>query len=129
MSLDLSLVKVGDEYSRQDLARLWGYKSFHALARGVVTPAGDDKIVLFVTRDKQESAEQYSDSLIGSTLYWEGPTDHFAEQRMVGATHSGDQIHVFYRDRHHANFTYLGQASVQTSTLRVNVPSSFTFTF
>ena len=129
MSVDLSLTKVGSEYSRQDLAHLWGYKSFHALARGVVTPVGDDKIILFVTRDKQESAEQYNDSMIGSMMNWEGPTDHFAEQRMIDATRSGDEIHVFYRDRHHTDFTYLGRASVQTTTLRIDTPSSFTFNF
>jgi putative restriction endonuclease len=129
MPVDSSLVKMGTEYSRHELARLWGYKSFHALARGVVTPAGDSKIILFVTKHKQESAEQYRNELNGSELKWEGPTDHFAEQRMLDAKHGEDQIHVFYRERHHTDFTYLGQASVGDTTIRVDAPSSFTLNF
>ena len=31
---------------------MWGYASFHAIARGVVTPKDDNKIVLFVTEEK-----------------------------------------------------------------------------
>lgn len=127
MSIQFSSIRNGSDYSRQYLAQLWNYSSFNAIARGVVTPRGDNKIVLFVTKNKQESAEQYRNDLIGSKLSWEGPTDHFAEQRMMNAGPGGDQIHVFYRERHHMDFTYLGEARVSNSTLRTDAPSSFTF--
>jgi hypothetical protein len=73
MPVTFSEIKVGESYSRNTLAVLWGYSSFHAIARGVVTPKADNKILLFVTENKQESAEQYSDQLRGGMLDWEAP--------------------------------------------------------
>ena len=119
--------KLGGSYSRHDLARLWGYTSFHALARGVVTPRGDNKIVLFVTADKQRSAEQYQDELMEDRLHWEGPTDHFAEDRMLSAKTSGDEIHLFFRERHHSDFVYCGQLEVLKCERRTSRPSQFVF--
>ena len=57
--------------------RPMGYTGYQALARGVVTSRGDNRIILFVTEDKQAFQEQYEDRLSGDTLQWEGPTDHF----------------------------------------------------
>jgi hypothetical protein len=96
MPVTFASINKGLTYSRHELAALWGYASFHALARGVVTPRDDNKIVLFVTEEKQSSAEQYADRLVGGALEWEGPTDHFAEDRMLKATSTGDQIHLFH---------------------------------
>lgn len=120
-------ITVGDTYSRHDLARIWGYSSFHAIARGVVTPADDRKIILFVTEKKQNSAEQYSDKLAGDVLEWEGPTDHFAESRMVNASRTGEQIHLFYRTRHHTDFIYAGTLRVIDKQLLTDAPSRFIF--
>jgi hypothetical protein len=117
----------GHKYSRPELAELWGYASFHAFARGVVTPRGTNKIILFVTEEKQPFQEQYQDRLQDRTLSWEGPTDHFAEQRMIDASASSDEIHLFHRDRHHTKFTYIGQLSVQSHQLLSGRPSSFVF--
>ena len=77
-------IKVGSAYSRGDLVRLWGYAGVEAISRGVVTPRDDNKIVLFVTLDKDADAEQYEDELVGSVLLWEGPNDHYAEDRPDG---------------------------------------------
>ena len=129
MIIDFSQIKPWSSYSRNDLAQVWGYKGYQAIARGVVTPSGDRKIILFVTDEKQESAEQYSNELKGSILSWEGPTDHFAETRMLDARKSGDEIHAFYRARHHSDFTYLGLAELRGSTIRTGKPSSFVFEF
>jgi hypothetical protein len=115
----------GGTYSRPQLAEMWGYSGYQALARGVVTPRDDNKIILFVTFDKPEYIEQYKDQLIGGTLSWEGPTDHFAEDRMIRAQRAGDQIHVFWRDRHHSDFVYEGQFAVVDYTLNANKPSKF----
>ncbi len=78
-------------------------------ARGVVTPRDDNKIILFVTHEKPTHFEQYEDQLTGDTPHWEGPTDHFAEDRMLAAGQSGDEMHLFYRDRHGGDFRYQGQ--------------------
>ena len=112
MKLSFAKVRRGAHYSRLQLASLWGYASYHAIARGVVTPRSDNKIVLFVTESKQRSAEQYQDRLRGNVLLWEGPRDGFAEERMRNASMTGDEIHVFYREKHHSDFAYLGEASV-----------------
>jgi hypothetical protein len=125
MPISFAQIKSGQTYSRQTLASLWGYTSFHAIARGVVTPSNDDKIVLFVTEEKQEAAEQYADHLTGNVLEWEGPTDHFAEDRMLGAATSGDEIHLFHRSIHHTDFTYLGQVAVIEAKTRIDGPSRF----
>jgi hypothetical protein len=113
--------------SRNTLADLWGYSSFHAIARGVVTPRHDNKIILFVTEEKQSTAEQYKDKLSGDILEWEGPNDHFAEDRMTRAKEAGEEIHLFYRQRHHNDFIYLGRGEVIAYRPRSREPSHFSF--
>lgn len=125
MVVSLDRIKRGRRYSRPELAELWGYASYHALARGVVTPQGDNKIILFVTRDKPDYIEQYRDELVGDILRWEGPTDHFAEERMINHVDHGDEIHVFYRERHHTDFTYEGEFEVVEFELFGDRPSRF----
>ena len=127
--MPISFAKITREafYSRQTLAELWGYASFHAIARGVVTPRDDNKIILFVTEDKQSSAEPYDDRLLGDVLEWEGPTDHFAEDRMLNAEAIGEEIHLFHRDRHHSDFTYCGRLKVTSHVRRTDQPSHFKF--
>jgi len=127
MPISFAKITKGATYSRQTLAELWGYTSFHAIARGVVTPRNDNKIVLFVTEEKQSSAEQYADRLSGNTLEWEGPTDHFAEDRMLNSATNGEEIHLFHRDRHHTDFTYSGRLKVLSHTPHRNRPSHFKF--
>ena len=91
-----------------------------------MTPKDDNKIILFVTFDKQEQNEQYKDELIGGILLWEGPTDHFAENRIVNSKQFGDEIHLFYRERHHSDFIYEGKFTVSQYVLNSNQPSKFT---
>lgn len=123
MPISFSKITKGSSYSRQTLAELWGYTSF-----GVVTPRNDNKIVLFVTEEKQSSAEHYADCLSGNTLEWEGPTDHFAEDRMLNAEAHGEEIHLFHRERHHSDFVYCGRLKVLSHALHGNRPSHFKFT-
>lgn len=125
MSISFAKITKGAIYSRRALAELWGYTSFNALARGVVTPRDDNKIILFVTEQKQSSAAQYADRLSGNVLEWEGPHDHFAEERMLKAEVNGEEIHLFHRERHHSDFTYLGRLKVLSYTLHGDRPSHF----
>lgn len=127
MRVSFDQVVVGGTYSRKELAELWGYASMHAIARGVVTPKDDNKIILFVTHEKQAGSEQYEDELSGRELRWEGPTDHFAEDRMLAAAQVGDEIHLFYRERHHTNFVYHGKLDVVRHERHSNRPSRFVF--
>lgn len=117
----------GQGYSRPELAKLWGYRSFHAIARGVVTPKGSNKIVLFVTEKKQTSQEQYEDRLLDGHLNWEGPTDHFAEDRITQAAMNGDEIHLLHRPEHHQPFVYFGPIRLTSYKLHTDKPSRFVF--
>lgn len=127
MQVSFDQIVVGETYSRKELAELWGYSSTNAIARGVVTPKDDNKIILFVTHEKQAGSEQYEDELSGQELRWEGPTDHFAEDRMLAATQVGDEIHLFYRERHHTDFVYYGELDVVQHERHSNRPSKFVF--
>lgn len=127
MPVSFDLIKIGEEYSRNFLAEVWGYAAYQALARGVVTPKGDSKIILFVTAEKQDSLEQYKDKLIGEYLHWEGPNDHFAEHRMIYARSLSQEIHLFYRAIHHSKFIYFGEVQVVDVEVETKKPSRFVF--
>lgn len=127
MAVSFAEIKVGSWWSRNALAQLWGYQSFHAIARGVVTPIRDNKIILFVTEEKQATATNYQDVLREDILEWEGPNDHFAEERMLSARERGEEIHLFHRQRHHADFEYRGQLSLMQSQPKSLQPSKFVF--
>jgi putative restriction endonuclease len=127
MNVSFDRIAVGNAYDRQELADLWGCAGTEALQRGVVTPRGDNKIILFVTENKHPDATQYRDRLVGNTLEWEGPNDHFAEDRMIGAPNSQDEIHVFYRTNPNEKFTYLGLLEIVNVDRQTDAPSRFTF--
>lgn len=127
MTVSFSQIPIGSTWSRPALADFWGYKAFQALARGVVTPAGDNKIILFVTEEKQGSATNYRDILREDILEWEGPNDHFAEKRMLVAKANGEEIHLFHRPRHHMDFEYRGELEILSTTIAAEAPSRFIF--
>jgi putative restriction endonuclease len=122
--VDFSDITLGHEYDRPTLARMWGYESFNALGRGVVTPKGSGKIILFITKEKQESLTQYEDHIEQDILFWEGEKEHRSDGRIVEGK---DPIHVFYRERHHSSFAYYGLAKVLGYKLFKDQPSKFTF--
>lgn len=127
MPVSFADIPVGSFWSRPDLAALWGYKAYQALARGVVTPTGDNKLILFVTEEKQTSATNYRDVLSEDILQWEGPNDHFAEERMITAKERGETIHLFHRQRHHMDFEYRGELGILSTKCKTNKPSKFVF--
>jgi hypothetical protein len=117
----------GSVWEREQLAARWGYRTFHALARGVFTPAGDKKIILFVTAVQQEGLTQYANQLQGRVLHWEGERNHANDTRIAQSPDKGDEVHVFYREQHHAPFTYHGKAVVTSFELFTDKPSKFEF--
>ena len=127
MPVSFDKLNVGSAYSRNDLAMLWGYAGTEAISRGVVTPREDNKIILFVTLDKRPDDEQYQDELVGSVLLWDGPNDHFAEDRMLSHRQNGDEVHLFYRQQHRDDFTYAGYLVLYCCQRFTDRPSRFVF--
>lgn len=127
MPVDFNALTMGAQYERPQLAELWGYKSHHAISRGVVTPTGTRFVILFVTKDKQEALTQYRDFLEGDILHWEGEERHGSDDRITSSALNKDEIHLFYRERHHSPFTYLGIIELVDHEIRSNDPSRFSF--
>lgn len=129
MRLSFDRIKKGVLYSREELAKLWGYRGYQALARGLMTPQGDNKVILFITEGdrQQQTPQRYSNHFDGHTLQIEGPEDHFAEDRVLKASVSGDEIHLFHREKHLGDFTYHGLLRLVASKRLTDKPSKFTF--
>ena len=127
MHVSFQALQFGQSYERPFLAKLWGYQSFHAISKGVVTPINTKHIILFVTKEKQQALPQYNDYIDGNILFWEGEEKHSSDQRILEANENHDQIHLFYRDTHHFPFIYFGRITLTDFQLRENVPSEFAF--
>lgn len=127
MPVSFDILTVGQEYDRPTLADLWGYQGFQAIAKGVVTPRNTPFIILFITKEKQSFLTQYQDSFEDGILEIEGETSHMADTRIVEAKSNDDEIHLFYRDRHHSPFVYQGQVFLTDHTIYADKPSLFRF--
>lgn len=120
-------IEIGRKYTRPELAAKWGYAGYQALARGVVTPARQNLIILFVTRLKQEGVQQYNDYLSGDHLHWEGEDGHGTDDRIERVSASGEAIHLFYREIHHSPFEYKGTLALTSAHRETDKPSRFVF--
>lgn len=127
MSVNFKNITIGQRYERPELAKIWGYKSFNAISRGVVTPKNTNLIILFVTKEKQDALTQYNDHIVGDILYWEGEERHGSDRRVTEAIKNGDEIHLFFRQRHHSPFVYMGTVTLLHFNLRKTEPSQFQF--
>ncbi|GGK80799.1 HNH endonuclease [Rufibacter glacialis] len=108
-------IGIGERYDRNVLASLWGYQGRQAISRGVVAPANSKSIILFVTSEKQASLTQYNDYISADYLYWEGEEKGRSNNRILNAKQAGDTIHLFYREKHHTDFTYMGLLELESA--------------
>ncbi len=120
-------IEIGKKYERPWLAKEWGYRGYQAFSRGVFCPRNSKLIVLFVTRLKQESLEQYNDYISGEYLFWEGEKRHGNDERMANSAVTGDEIHLFYREIHHSPFEYRGLVTVIKLATLPGKPTRFVF--
>lgn len=127
MRLHFDTLKIGGFYDRNYLTKLWGYQGRQAISKGVVTPANDDAIILFVTKEKQKSLTQYEDYINDDFLYWEGEAKGGSNQRIINATKNNHPIHLFYRYRHHADFKYMGDIQLVSFIAKQDAPFKFIF--
>ncbi len=127
MAVSFDSIVVGELYTRPELADMWDYKGYQAISRGLVTPSCDNKLILFITREKRSTDTAYENLLVGDTLTMDGPADHFAEDRVLSASITGEEVHLFYRNLHRDSFCYYGQIDLISSELRSLKPSRFSF--
>lgn len=127
MPISFSHLKPGDCCTRPLLADSWGFSSYQALAKGIVAPRNDNKIILFVTSRKPEDVPGDRADLKAGRLRWEGPRDHLEEDRLIHASETGDEIHIFYRERYRSDFTYEGRFLLAAFQVNTTKPSQFTF--
>ncbi len=120
-------LQIGSAYTRPQLAKLWGYKGYEAISRGIVTPSETPYIILFITEEKQACQTQYHDTLKDGILHIEGEIGHTNDQRIVRAKVNGDEIHLFHRKRHHSPFIYYGPIFLTDFVLNSDTPSRFRF--
>jgi 5-methylcytosine-specific restriction enzyme A len=112
MPVTVDGLELGTPYSRPELAQLWGYKDWHALGRGVVTPKDQQCLVLFVTKENQESLTAYSNYFENDLLHCEGETSRQNDGRIIGAKSAGEKIYLFFRNKDHMPFTYYGDVEL-----------------
>jgi hypothetical protein len=127
MRVSFDNLTIGQTYDRPALVKLWDLGSYHAIGRGVVTPKGSNLIILFVTKEKQQCLTQYKDFLSDDLLYWEGEDGHGNDERIAHASKNEDEIHLFYRERHHSPFTYHGRIILTHYVRCTDKPSEFVF--
>ncbi len=127
LQVNFGELRTGENYERPALAALWGYRDWHALGRGAVTPAQSNKIILFITKNKQSVQTPYENYFDGDRLLIEGETNHAADERIISAKLNGDAIHLFYRHDHHSSFTYFGEIHLSNYQRNQDRPSRFEF--
>lgn len=127
MPVSMERLLLGEAYDRPFLAQLWGYRDWHAIGRGVVTPAKDNKIILFVTGAKQPALRQYEDHFDGDTLHMEGEGNHANDERIITSERRGNEVHLFFRERHHMPFTYIGEVKLLDYQRVAGSPTRFRF--
>jgi putative restriction endonuclease len=127
MPVSFDRLTIGSAYNRNQLATLWGYKDYHAIARGCVTPAGSPILIFFITRERQEWDTPYQNALDGDVLRMDGEDRKASDRRIVAAKHSGDEIHLFYRELHRAPFTYYGRIELIDHKEFADKPTQYRF--
>lgn len=127
MAVTWDALLIGETYGRPELAALWGYRDWHAIGRGIVTPANEKVVVLFVTEEKQDSQVQYRNHFDGDRLHMDGETNHANDMRLMNSQAAGDSVLLFHRSRHHCDFTFYGLASLLECQIHDDQPSKFLF--
>ena len=125
--IDFNKLTIFNKYNRDYLADFFGYKNRFAILRGVVTPSKQPVIILFVTFIKQKSEIQYNDWIDGEFLHWEGENMHISDKRIINAKKNNEKIFLFYRNKHHTDFTFYGEVILWGCLEETKKPSNFIY--
>lgn len=127
-NIDINLLKMNQTYTAKQLAGLWGYKSHHALVKGVFHPKNSNIIILFVTKQRQPGTTQFKNELRGNIIKIEGADKHGTDQLLQSNLENPkDQIYLFYREKHTLPFTFLGKVHLIQSWIHSSKSSEFEF--
>ncbi len=69
----------------------------------------------------------YKNFLDEDLLFWDCEKGHGSDDRIVGASRNGEEIHLFYRDQRHTPFTYHGKVVMVRCDRFIDRPSGFVF--
>ena len=128
IAISFDKLRIYHEYDRPYLAKLWGFNGYAGISRGVITPASNTKIIiLFVTKEKQDTFTQYNDYIDGNLLHWEGEKKHGSDQKIASSKETSTKIYLFYRSIHHSPFIYYGEIILKSHLQMYEKPSEFTF--
>ena len=99
---------IEDTYTSNDLAKIIQVDPTSMLRKGVITKAGSNLLIIFITLEKRTDSTPYKDHLDGTVLHWEGQTrGKHAEKYMSEGTH---EVFVFIREQPRTPYTYYGRA-------------------
>ena len=126
--VDMNVLTLNQTYTAKQLASLWGYKSHHALVKGVFHPKGSDILILFVTKERQPGSTQFKNELRGNMIKIEGADKHGTDQLLLANQgQDKDKIYLFYREKHTLPFTFLGRVHLVQSFIYTDKSSEFEF--
>lgn len=115
-------LEIEHAYTTEQLAGLLQVHPTSMRAKGVITKAGEDLLIIFITLHKRSDATPYLDHLDGTVLHWEGQLKNkYAEQYMSDGTH---EVFVFIREQPRTPYTYYGRAiPIRYKILPPGIPS------
>jgi len=115
-------LKIGASYNTDYLAGILHAHPTSMRAKGVISKAGEDLLIIFITLKKRSDARPYRDRLAGSVLHWEGQMKNkYAEQYMSEGTH---EVFVLIREQPRTPYTYYGRAvPIRYKILPSGIPS------
>lgn len=125
---DFDSLKLFGEYDLKTLAELWGYQSYDAIRRGIVTPSGSKIIILFITLSHSSEATKYTNTREGSILHMCGELKHGNDDRIIAnLTNPQDVFYLFLRDEEKVPFKYHGPVTLIKAKRNTTDPSLFDF--
>ena len=114
LNLDFSSLKAGQNYTRAELAEIWGYDGTKGIERGIVTPKDSNVVILFTTKEKEKDVTQYVDTFEDGQLIIDGQESHMTDKAIMNPS---ARFYSFYREKKKENgksvpFTYQGEAKL-----------------
>lgn len=130
--IDVSMLVVGESYTRMQLAEFWGYNGTRGMEKGIL-PAANHVVALFTTEKKSSyHVTKYVDHLSGSRLEIQGQASHLTDRVVMD---DASVFYSFYRSEATSAgnkiqpFLYLGRAELIREECRLlsDEPSRFVF--